>query len=148
MPPSHCGSILVIDADDATRSEYAVALRPLGRDIIHASDGAEGLGMVLARRPDMIVTDTDLARIDGFSLCEFLRQDHATSNVGILVVTVTTSGREPELARRHGADDVLEKPCAPELLVSAAAQVLQRLSGGGTRRVTSVADAPRQEGSR
>src|SRR4051812_22387164 len=107
MPPSTCASILVIDADDATRSAYAVALQPLGRDILHASDGAEGLGMVLARRPALVVTDTQLARIDGFSLCNFLRQDHTTSNVGILVVTAMTSRGEPDAARQHGADEVL-----------------------------------------
>jgi DNA-binding response OmpR family regulator len=116
---------LLVDRDDDTRSMYAEYLRLAHYDIEEAADGREALAKAFARRPGVIVTETRLPGIDGFDLCRLLRSDAATSRTPILVVTADAYAREVERARAAGANEVLIKPCLPELLLANIRQVVR-----------------------
>src|SRR5438128_3379079 len=96
---------------------YSEYLKQAHCDTDEAADGRDALAKAIARRPDVIVTETRLPGIDGFELCEILRRDTITRTIPIVVVTADGIPSSTERARTLGADAVLIKPCLPEVLL-------------------------------
>ena len=117
LPPRR-PSILIVDGDDDTRLLYRTILEPIASSILEAEDGAAGLAAALAQHPDVVITETRLHRLDGYSLCERLKADSHTSSSLRLVVTGSALPSDFEHARESGADRLLTKPCTPEDLQS------------------------------
>ncbi len=118
--------VVVIEDDDELRVFIADILSARYR-VEAASDGEEGLGMVRARRPDAVVSDIAMPRLDGIELCRRLR---ASPDTGLLPIILVT-------ARRHldrmvegfdaGASDYIAKPFHPrELLARLEAHLVAR----------------------
>lgn len=120
---------LLVDRDADTRHMYAEFLRQSACEIDEAEDGREALAKAIARRPDVIVTETRLAGIDGFDLCRLLRDDPTTCDIPILVVTGDAFEGDRVRAQRAGADAVLVKPCLPERLAAEVQQLLAHVHG-------------------
>jgi CheY-like chemotaxis protein len=110
-------SALLADRDDDTRQMYGAFLRSLAIDVDEASDGREALAKALARPYDVVITETRLAGINGYELCQLLRRDVATKATPIIVVTAEAFATNIERARKAGADQVLVKPCLPDQLL-------------------------------
>jgi CheY-like chemotaxis protein len=110
--------VLLVDRDEDTRQMYAEFLRLGAWQVDEAGDGREALARAIARRPDVIVTETRLPGISGYDLCQLLRRDSATAGIPIVVVTADAYRADIERARAVGADAVLVKPCLPETLLS------------------------------
>lgn len=79
-----------------------------------AEDGANALALALAHPPGLVIADTQLARIDGYSLCQLLRVDSKTRHAGIIVVSGSGEGGDVDRAKASGADAVLIEPVSPE----------------------------------
>jgi CheY-like chemotaxis protein len=110
--------ILVADADDDTRALYRVLFARDGYDVVEASDGRDALTKVLMRPPPtLVVTEIALPLVDGYALCEIVRQDRATADVPILVVTAEGRPAQVNRARQAGADAVLVKPATPDTIL-------------------------------
>src|SRR5262245_28726372 len=105
---------LVVDPDEATRHANALALRSLSLEVEEAEDGAEAYGRVLMRPPSLVLTETRMPRMDGFTLCQLLREHPPTASASILFIAGAT---ESERVLRAGGDALVAKPCAPESLV-------------------------------
>jgi CheY-like chemotaxis protein len=116
---------LLVDRDDDTRRMYAEVLRLGTWTIEEAADGREALAKAIARRPDIIITETRLPGINGYELCGLLRRDSVTREIPIVVVTADAFPTDVQKARQLGADAVLVKPCLPEHLASEVARILQ-----------------------
>jgi CheY-like chemotaxis protein len=117
-------TILVVDADADTRALYRAIFPAHEYDVEESDDGAEALGRAIARRPDLVITETSLSRIDGFALCSLLRADPNTRTVPIVVVTSAATSVDAARAMQAGASRVLVKPCDPEAVVEAARRAL------------------------
>jgi CheY-like chemotaxis protein len=109
-------SILIVDGDDDTRDLYRTILAPVAQSILEADNGVAALQAVMRARPDLIITETHLRTLDGFSLCERLRDDPLTCQTLRLVVTGAARAVDLERASQSGADRLLIKPCTPEAL--------------------------------
>jgi two-component system, cell cycle response regulator DivK len=118
--------ILVADADAATRALYSEVLGLAGWEVLQASDGREALTVALVRVPNVVLTDLRLSIIDGQSLYQILRCDRTTAAVPIVTVTGESRSSELDRARRSGADMVLTKPIAPEVLLEKINGLLER----------------------
>ena len=116
--PARRPSILIVDGDDDTRLLYRTILKPVAGSILEAEDGAAGLAAALEQHPDVVITETRLRRLDGYSLCERLKADPHTSSSVRLVVTGSAQPSDFVHARESGADRLLTKPCTPEDLKS------------------------------
>jgi two-component system phosphate regulon response regulator PhoB len=105
---------------------YAEHLRQLAYEIDEAEDGREALAKALTWHPDVIVTETRLPGISGLDLCRLLRDDAATREIAIVVVTGDASEVDVQRAQTAGADAVLVKPCLPAQLATEIRRVLSQ----------------------
>jgi two-component system cell cycle response regulator DivK len=116
--------ILVVEDDPDTRQFYSEALAAAGFQIEQAHNGFQALEKAIELRPDLILTDIAVPGLDGIELCRRIRADTRTSAIPVLAITGHDDRSYPDRVRLAGADGVLSKPCAPELLVEKARNLL------------------------
>jgi two-component system cell cycle response regulator DivK len=116
--------LLIVEDDRATREFYSEALAAAGFRIDQAHNGFQALEKAIEIRPDLILTDIAVPGLDGIELCRRIRADPRTCAIPLLAITGHGDRRYPDRARLAGADAVLSKPCAPELLVEKARSLL------------------------
>ena len=102
-------TILVVDDSLNTREIEKSILEAHGYEVELARDGREGLTMAQSKGYDMIVTDLDMPRMDGFALVERLRQDTELSHIPIIIVTSREKPEDRERGIEVGADAYIPK---------------------------------------
>ena len=118
--------ILVVEDEPDIALALTTLLRRAGHDPVHAVDGAAGLKAAYDHRPDLIVLDIGLPKLDGW---EVLRRVRDISDVPVLLLTAV--GRDVDKVRglRAGADDYLTKPFHNEEFVARVEALLRRAGG-------------------
>jgi two-component system chemotaxis response regulator CheY len=117
--------ILTIDDSKTIRDMLMLTLAEAGFDVIQAVDGQDGLD-VLAREKaevDVIITDINMPRMDGYEVIRNLRRDPTYKSKPILVLTTESDGDKKNLAREAGATGWMVKPFDPERLVATVRKV-------------------------
>jgi DNA-binding NarL/FixJ family response regulator len=79
--------ILIIDDDEAFRKTMSAKLTTLTYDVITASDGEEGLAKALSEKPDLILLDIKMPKLDGLSLLKKLRADKEAPLIPVLITS-------------------------------------------------------------
>jgi CheY-like chemotaxis protein len=104
--------VRVLVADDEPNILYALeeAVRGLGHECLSACDGAEALLIARAVRPDLVITDVIMPRLNGLELCERLKGDPETSAIPVVLVTVRAADKDLRAGDRSGADAYITKP--------------------------------------
>ena len=118
--------VLVVDDDPAIRMLCSVNLELQGLVAVEAVDGRHALEQARSHRPDLVLTDVMMPRLDGFQLAEALRGDERTSRVPLIFLTGETEAGHETRARELGALGYLTKPFDPVALASTIAGVLGR----------------------
>lgn len=103
--------VLIIDDSDSIRSEVSDYLKSQGFSVSEASDGIQGLNKILSSDFDVVVLDVVMPGIDGFKLCQLIRENGI--NVPIIMLTKRSSLEDKVTGFRIGADDYLAKPFSP-----------------------------------
>jgi two-component system response regulator MprA len=119
--------VLVVDDVALVRQVFGRFLALSGIEPIFAVDGLDGLQRARASRPDAIICDLDMPKMDGVALCRALRADGGTRRVPIVVVT-GSGGEQVRAALDAGCDAVLPKPCSRALLIATITECLGRVS--------------------
>ena len=107
---SMTGRILIADDNQQNRELLDAYLAEDGHSIEMAADGEETLQKVRENPPDLILLDIMMPRVSGYEVCHRIRQDAATRNIPILMVTALRESGDIEKAVVAGADDFLTKP--------------------------------------
>jgi two-component system chemotaxis response regulator CheY len=117
-------TILTVDDSRTMRDMLHMALTDAGFRVLQAVDGVEGLEMLDSQeRPDVIITDINMPRLDGFGFIEGVRRDARHRATPILVLTTESDGAKKNRAREAGATGWIIKPFNPEKLVEAVRRV-------------------------
>ncbi len=116
--------ILVVDDDRAVRESLRRSLAFNGYSVELAHDGVEALDMITSNRPDALVLDVMMPRLDGLEVCRQLRS--SGDDLPILVLTARDSVSERVAGLDAGADDYLPKPFALEELLARMRALLRR----------------------
>ena len=124
--------VLIAEPHDETRQLYRQLLTLAGCEVIEASDGRDALTQALVHQPTLIITETRLPLVDGYALCEILRQDSATRTAAILVVTADAGPTVVERMQKAGADAVLLKPTLPGAMMNEMRRLIAR-DGAATK---------------
>jgi two-component system chemotaxis response regulator CheY len=118
-------TVLAIDDSRTMRSMVRRALDAAGFTCEVAEDGVEGVRRFGELRPDVVITDINMPRMDGFGVIEAIRKDPANRAVPILVLTTETAAEFKARARTAGATGWIVKPFDDQSLV----QVVRRVTG-------------------
>ena len=116
--------ILVVDDDRAVRESLRRSLAFNGYSVELAQDGVEALDLIATDRPDALVLDVMMPRLDGLEVCRHLRS--TGDDLPILVLTARDSVSERVAGLDAGADDYLSKPFALEELLARMRALLRR----------------------
>jgi CheY-like chemotaxis protein len=133
--------ILIAAGDADTRALYRAVLDNRYA-VVECDDGAEALGKAICDRPDLIIAESRLSRIDGMNLCRLLRTDPATRSAPIILISNTENPAESVRAKNAGADRTLAKPFTPDTLATAVREVCEQPRSSATPQWQSApADA-------
>jgi two-component system response regulator MprA len=142
--------ILVVDDDRAVRESLRRSLEFNGYKVELASDGAQALEAIIASRPDAMVLDVMMPRLDGLEVARRLRS--TGDDLPILVLTARDTVSDRVSGLDAGADDYLPKPFALEELLARLRALLRRaipeVQGGVAAAVLSFADLTLDPGTR
>ena len=109
--------VLVVDDTEDTRQLYAHYLERNGFAVQVAGNGTEGVLRAIVSRPDAIVMDVSMPRVDGCEATRRLKSAAATRVIPVILLS-TPHGVIEEAARAAGCDAFLSKPCLPGQLVA------------------------------
>ncbi|MDQ1231308.1 two-component system OmpR family response regulator [Sphingomonas sp. SORGH_AS 879] len=116
-------TILVADDDPNIRQLLVFALGKAGLDTVEAADGEAALVEAAARRPDLVVLDINMPRMDGLEVCRRLR---AEGDTPILFLSSRDDEIDRVLGIELGADDYVVKPFSPREVVARVMAILRR----------------------
>ena len=127
------GKILVVDDDPDILDAVTMILESQGYLVVTARDGIEGLATLKAERPDLMILDLMMPKMDGFAVCKEL-QDPRWSKFKDTPILILTSVREEASRRRYeletglelGVDDYLEKPMSPNVLIERVKTLIKK----------------------
>ena len=123
--------ILLVEDDPSIREVTALGLGAAGFTVTTAADGIEGIERWRADRPDLVLLDMMLPRLDGLEVCRAIRRESTTP---IVMLTARGDTIDVVVGLESGADDYVRKPFEmPELVARVRAAL---------RRRTADADAP------
>ncbi|WP_420410598.1 response regulator [Hoeflea sp.] len=115
--------VLTVDDSRTIRNMLLVTLNNAGFDTVQAEDGVEGLEVLEESDPDVIVTDINMPRLDGFGFIEGVRQNDRFRAIPILVLTTESDAEKKNRAREAGATGWIVKPFDPSKLIAAIERV-------------------------
>ena len=110
-------TILVVDDEGPIRRVIELKLRNRGYRVITASDGEEGLALLRREKPDAVVTDIMMPKLDGKSLCEQAEPLKRAGPFLTIVVTCRISPEERSWVGRMTDTILMEKPFSPSRLL-------------------------------
>ena len=132
-------TVLVVDDEQPIVQIAKDYLEHAGFAVIAAHDGAGALDIVRARRPDLVVLDLGLPRLDGIEVARQLRRD---STIPIIMLTARVEESDRLLGLEIGADDYITKPFSPRELVARVKTVLRRVdsaqAAGDVRQIDDL----------
>ena len=125
--------ILVVDDDPDITDALSMILEAEGYQVLTASDGAKGLATLKAEKPDLMILDLLMPKMDGFSVCKELL-DPRWSKFKDMPILILTSIREEASRRRYeletglelDVDDYVEKPISPEVLLERVGKLIKK----------------------
>lgn len=102
--------ILIVDDEIDLVDALATHLESDGFEVIKALDGKEGYEKASANRPDLIILDLRMPRMDGFQVCRLLKFDDDLKSIKIIILTAHNSASDRETSKTVGADAFMGKP--------------------------------------
>ncbi|HUI13172.1 MAG TPA: response regulator [Xanthobacteraceae bacterium] len=116
--------ILTIDDSKTMRDMLMLTLAEAGFDVLQAVDGQDGLDVLVNERVDVVITDINMPRMDGYEVIRQLRSKPEHKDTPILVLTTESEADKRNLAREAGATGWMVKPFDPDRLVETVRKVV------------------------
>lgn len=120
--------ILVVEDDESIRNLIVSQLQDAGFEVVTAADGLEGLAALRDRRPDAVLLDINMPRMDGFTMLERMKSDPATSNLPVLMLSAQSSPEDIRRAVQLGADDYIGKPFESRQLLRRVDRMIRKIT--------------------
>ena len=119
-------TILVTDDDPDLREIVRTILESHGFQVVEASDGQAALERIRAQRPDLLILDCNMPRMDGLQVCQTLKADMFLRHVPIIMLTGRGEVTDKVHGMDSGADDYVVKPFEPQELLARVRTILRR----------------------
>lgn len=119
-------TVLIVDDEKDIRDLLAYNLSKEGFAVLTASDGNEALKMIKDHPVGLVVLDIMMPGLDGYEVCKQIRANEEKANLPILFLTAKSAELDQVLGLELGADDYIQKPVSPRILVARVKSVLRR----------------------
>ena len=110
MTQSDKGKILIIEDSKTTAVVLKEVLENEGYSVFLARDGVAGIAMARRGKPDLILLDLLLPKLNGYEVCNSIKQDNLTRHIPILVISTMDSPESVEKIKLCGAKNFMKKP--------------------------------------
>jgi chemotaxis protein histidine kinase CheA len=107
--PKRVKTVLVVEDSEVTRALVLSILRTQGYRVLEAEDGQQGLDRLQEQRVDLVLTDVQMPRMDGFTMLERMRADARFADLPVIILTTLGAPEDKERAMSLGADGYLVK---------------------------------------
>ena len=126
MAEKNNGKKKILLVEDEKDMAYAVTLQleAKGYEVIAASDGRDGLDKARAQKPDLIILDLMLPKIDGYKVCRMLKFDDRYIKIPIILFTSRAQASDKKLGKEVGANAYITKPFEPRILMDKIRELL------------------------
>jgi CheY-like chemotaxis protein len=101
--------ILLVEDNNDLRNIYEMRLQAEGYTVVSAADGEEGLATVKANKPDLIIADIMMPKINGFELLDILKNTEGLKDVKVIMLTALGQPEDEQRATKLGAEKYLVK---------------------------------------
>jgi CheY-like chemotaxis protein len=117
-------TVLVVDDEPTIRALVNAILDGSDVRTLEAVDGPEALAMARRHRPDLVLLDVVMPRMDGFTVCQKMKAESSTARTPVLLLTALAQESDRQRARRAGADGVVQKPFSATALRATVESIL------------------------
>jgi DNA-binding response OmpR family regulator len=101
--------ILLVEDDDALANVYLIRLQAEGFDVKRVTNGEDALVTVLSYRPDLVLLDVMMPKLNGFEVLDILRNTPEVGSVKVIILTALSQEADKKRAEELGVDDYLVK---------------------------------------
>ncbi len=118
-------AVLVVDDSTMVRIILAECLESSGFEVIEAIDGIEAIEQIQTHRPDLVITDIVMPRMNGYELCRWIKSDPRTKSIPVMMCTTKDEDFDRYWGLKQGADAYIAKPYRPLEMVNAVKHLLE-----------------------
>lgn len=118
--------ILVVDDEPTLVRLMEFILAKQGHDMLAATNGEDALAMIRSERPDLVLLDIMMPRIDGYEVARTVRADSELRDIPIIMLSAKAQDHDIQKGIEVGVDEYITKPFAPEQLVHVVNEYLAR----------------------
>ena len=122
------GKILVVDDEIYIVHILDFSLGMEGYEVITALDGEQALEKARAEKPDLIVLDIMMPKLDGYETCKMLKGEDGTREIPVILLSAKGRNVDQKIGFEVGADDYITKPFSPRKLVERINAILGQSS--------------------
>ena len=135
---------LIVLADDSPliHRHTVPILEEEGYEVVSAMDGAEALERIAAHRPDLVITDIEMPRLDGYQVCKAVKDGKDTAHIPVLIASALGEAQDLERGFDAGADDYMAKPVLAEELLTRVRALFLGTIPASRERILVVDDSP------
>jgi CheY-like chemotaxis protein len=126
-------TVLVVEDNKLIYTMLKNVLANEGYRVVVAMDGMEAYRMAMKELPQVVITDKEMPKMDGYALLDALRNQHETRNIPVLLLTSHTDGAEEARAFEKGFYDFMPKPVREITLITRVKRALQAYERGWTQ---------------
>lgn len=101
-----------------------VVLERTGYDVLEAQDGEAALHEIRSRKPDLVLLDLQMPKLDGYGVLQVIRQDPSLAGLPVVALTASAMRGDRERILEAGFTDYLAKPAGPDLLRETVGRLL------------------------
>jgi twitching motility two-component system response regulator PilH len=119
-------SVLIVDDSIVVREMISEQLRQSGYEVSVATDGMDAIEHIQATRPDLVITDIVMPRMNGYELCRWIKSDPRTHHIPVMMCSTKSEEFDRYWGIKQGADAYVIKPCPPAEMMTAIQHLLNQ----------------------
>jgi CheY-like chemotaxis protein len=116
--------ILICDDDPAILRVLQVNLEVEGYETLLAHHGEEALAIAIAEKPDLVILDIMMPRMDGYQTCDALKADPETKGIPVVFLSAKAQDSDIEKGKSYEVEDYITKPFDPDTLIEVVERVI------------------------
>lgn len=117
--------VLLVEDNVDNREVIRTVLIHYGYEVVEAVDGEDGIEKAGQEKPDIILMDLSLPKMDGWEATKRIKADDELKNIPIIAITAHAMSGDEEKALEHGCDGYLAKPCTPVSVIDIVKKFLK-----------------------